>query len=368
MINDSHLQQSEQCGYFSHKTLELSKKKRQFLMDNIHDKLNISYNADLYFFSRIKDICNIFYQLFDEIDNYSQNTIYANLLSYNHAMGLVLKYKPESKIYVIKFYDPNCMSHYRLVFENKQNIKNLKLSSFIPNEATRVLYAMNYKNQDVMIAVYKNPTKYQELKPFNILNALKTEIEKELKQGSYENFILRLNNLINFTEQIDYISSIISSLNIVNLICDKYNDLELRFYLSEYFQIITNSNLTLENKTNLITSKSDLNKILITLSRHVECELKIKCFLQAIIGANLPKEFIMKFLEIDVVAINSADILKFYAKAIMASILEDHIVKALLSQNKSDVNAELDTIYKKLESEKYNSIIRIIQYKKSQKH
>jgi hypothetical protein len=109
------------------------------------------------------------------------------------------------------------------------DIKNLQLSSFIPNEAT-ILYSMNYKNQDIMIAVYRNPK---------------------------ENFILRLNNLINFTEQIDSISSILSYLNIVNLICDKYNDLDI---LKVYANAIMTS--TLEDhvvKSLLTQNTSDFN-------------------------------------------------------------------------------------------------------------
>jgi len=335
-----------------------------FLMDNLYDKFNIFYNADSYFFSSTNRICESLYQLFDQIDNYRHNIIYANLLSCNHAMGLVLKYKPKSKIYVIKFYDPNDMSHYRLVFENKEAIKNLKISSLIPNEATRTAYVMNFKSQDIRIAVYKNPEQYNQLKSFNILPALKLEIEQQLQQGSYENFILRLQNLLSIKVRLDSISPILSSLNIVDCICEKYNDIELRFNLSEYFQIITNSQLSIENKINLITSGSDINKTLLNLSQYLEGESKIKGFLHAIIGSDLPKEFTMKFIEIDVLKVNSPDILKFYARAIMESVLDSTIIKLLLIENKSDLNGDLKSIYTKLEKSRYDDLFLFMHHKK----
>ena len=101
-------------------------------MQCYYDEHKIFYKADDYRFIDYKtEFGSTLYQLSQSNLNEENSQLYLSLTTGVHAMAIVIKHKAKSNIYVVKFYDPNHMSHCRIVLSDLISLNTLTIDQIL---------------------------------------------------------------------------------------------------------------------------------------------------------------------------------------------------------------------------------------------
>jgi hypothetical protein len=281
-------------------------KKTPFLMQCYYDEHKIFYKADDYRFIDYKtEFGSTLYQLAQSNLNGENSQLYLSLATGIHAMAIVIKHKAKSNIYVVKFYDPNHMSHCRIVLSDLISLNQITIEQLLGPVYLNAYFHL--KDTEFMIAVYNSPKDYLGKSEDRFIKAMINNMDKHLQHGNYKQFRLALIQMLNNNrENPGLIQALIDRIFLANMLADDTSQ-ALHFGMTDYVEVILDSanHLSEFQQYSLLVLNTNLIGLTDAVLKNKIYDLR--SYTNRIVNSNLPEQYKLNLLKINLALLNLDD-------------------------------------------------------------